>query len=243
MLVPVLALIAALVSCSPPGMARRPSTSGPASTLLLRETVWDFGTIERGDTVTTSIDIASAGADTLRLKLVPSCDCLWSTPESLVVAPGASASIQLAMVGTDVKEVETKTLFVDSNDPVHPRVALAATGTVTQGRRPHLVVIPDPAPLERAGGATSGDSRTRAGQAQPATAELKLENRGREDLVIEEIRCFGCTCDRTSAVLSSGDQVYLWIEGIPQWSGGRWIEIESNDPVYPLKRVSLVEMD
>ena len=40
--------------------------------------------------------------------------------------------------------------------------------------------------------------------------------------------------------LEAGGEARLEVETIPSWEDGRWLEIESNDPVSPLRKISLV---
>ena len=76
-----------------------------------------------------------------------------------------------------IKDKTTKTLYVDSNDEVNPRIAVKVTGKVIPGDGPHLVVRPDPLLLD---------------PENPGYPEARLEllNRGGRHLEIIEIRCF-----------------------------------------------------
>ncbi|MFZ1947270.1 MAG: DUF1573 domain-containing protein [bacterium] len=211
--------LATLIGCAPP---RPVPGQGPA--IKVDREVWDFGTIERGDTVRTSLAVANAGSDSLRLAASITCDCLTASWERTVLPPRGSTEIALAMVGYEIKDATSKTLFLDSNDQSRPRVAITATGRVVRGRRPHLVATPSPLPIEQWHG------------------ELRIENQGREDLVIADVRCFGCGSDWSRLVLPAGRDSILHVDAIPQWPDGRWIEIDSNDPVLPLRKISLVTM-
>lgn len=198
--------------------------NGPA--IQLDKEGWDFGTIERGETITMPLAVANVGVDPLLVALRTSCECFTVSRESLAVAPGQSESVLLTLQGPLVKDPTTKTLYVDSNDPATPRVTFVVKGAVKAGRRPHLAATPDPAPI------TPPEN----------TADILIENRGREGLTITQIRFFGCAGDWTEAVIAGGENSVLHVESIPGWSGQRWLEIDSNDPVWPLKKIVLVEM-
>ena len=59
-------------------------------------------------------------------------------------------------------------------------------------------------------------------------------------MVIYDIKGFGCTTDFRILNLNSGETVEIRLDLVEGWKGNRWIEIESNDAVYPLKRVSVM---
>lgn len=223
----VLTLVVMLATaCAPPP---GPRPDGPA--IRLDRTDWAFGTIERGETVTTALRISNAGTEPLAVALHTSCECFTVSADSLSVSPGAYELITLAIQGPAVKDPTVKSLFVDSNDRTVPRITLTAYGVVTPGRRPHLAATPDPAPI------TLPDSA-----ADYLAADILIENRGREDLVIAAVRYFGATGDWAQAVLEGGESSVLHVESLAGWSGQRWLEIDSNDPVLPLKKIVLVDM-
>ena len=43
-------------------------------------------------------------------------------------------------------------------------------------------------------------------------------------------------------MIAGGESSILHVESLPDWSGQRWLEIDSNDPIWPLKKIVLVEM-
>jgi hypothetical protein len=207
--------------------ARR-SRTGPS--FAIEAESWSFGTIERGETATGGVSIANVGSDTLRLSLYSTCDCLFAEPRETAVAPGEKRTIELSYVGDEIKTDLSKTVFMDSNDPERPRLAFKVTGTVTPGRAPHMVAMPDPLPLD---------------PSDPAypQAELKFENRGKETLEIGEVTCFGCINTWSQRTLPGGEEAVLEVILLPDWTENRWLEIESNDPVHPLKKITIVELD
>jgi hypothetical protein len=135
----------------------------------------------------------------------------------------------LSYTGETIKDRATKTVFIDSDDKVSPRLTVTATGHVLPGDLPHMVALPDPLLFDKS------DS------ADPLRT-LTVSNRGKQDLVIEEIRCFGCTNQWSQTTLPGGEDLELGIGLLPDWQGGRWIEIESNDPVWPMRKVVIVDL-
>ena len=205
-------------------------TAGPR--VRLERTAWNFGTIARGDTARSEIAVANEGSDSLRLTLHTACICLTARAVPAVVPPHQSGRIELAFAGETVSEATSKTLFIDSNDPAEPRVTIGVSGAVVEGQGPHLVVEPDPLWIER----------QRSDAAGPVS-ELTLMNVGARDLVIKDVRCLGCSTDWTRFTLAPGESAQLAIGVTLDWSGSRWVEIESNDPATPLKKISLVGID
>jgi hypothetical protein len=198
--------------------------------LILEMDKWEFGTLKRGETTTTEIGITNDGGDTLLITIYSTCDCLSAVAGAEMIPPGGSTSIRLSYMGDDVKARVTKTVFIDSNDPLRPRLALEVTGGVLEGDLPHLVAAPNPLPFEGA----SSDAET---------AMLELKNSGRQPLEIGAIRCYGCTIAWNALELVSGESVKVDIGLAAGWQGNRWIEIESDDPVTPLLKIAVIEMD
>jgi hypothetical protein len=202
--------------------------AGPS--IVLSAEAWTFGTLERGETTAGAISIASGGPDTLRASLYSTCDCLSVVPERVAIPPGEKRAVDLLYMGDEIKDMVTKTVFIDSNDPRNPRIAFKVTGTVTPGRAPHLVAIPDPLAL---------DPR----DPEYPQADLRIQNRGEEALDVLEITCFGCINTWSQKVLAGGEEAFLEVIPLPDWSDKKWLEIESNDPVQPIKRIAIVELD
>ena len=245
MLVIGCALLIAL-SCAPAKTVKR---TGPA--IALSAESWDFGTLKRGEKNAGEISVSNEGTDTLSVSLHPTCDCLEARMESDRLAPGESLPVYLTYLGDEIKDRTTKTLYVDSNDEVNSRIAVRVTGRVIKGDGPHLVVEPDPLLFDPE-------------DPEYPEAGLELLNRGGRPLEIIDIRCFGCEVgywEPTSLAApgkgsgnGSGstpeeqmisEPVYvmeLRVRKLGNWTGTRWIEIETSDPVNPVKKVSILEL-
>jgi hypothetical protein len=222
---PLFAVLISLPACAPP-MPQESRSPG----LSVETRVWDFGTLERGETKTESISLANRSRDTLQVTLHSTCDCLTATPSEITLPPGARATVRLDYMGDEIKAPVTKTVFIDPHDAGQPRIAFKVTGNVIPGTCPHLFAVPDPLLLDPA------DS------SYPA-ARLTITNRGTEPLRIEEITCFGCINAWSQGEVAQGEATVLDITPLDDWAGRRWIEILSNDPVQPLKRITIVEFE
>lgn len=213
------------VSCVP-GLRRHPE--GPS--IEVKPEAWRFPNTRRGETAETEIMVLNRGTDTLTIAIYSSCDCLSATAVSDTIPPGESTPVHVAYLAEGVAAYTAKTLFVDSNDPLRPRVAVGVAGTVLPSDLPYLVARPNPLPVQT------------QSQGEPATF-LTIKNYGEQDLHISDIRCYGCTGSWTARELVHSEEIHYPIELIPGWVGSRWIEIESNDPVTPLLKIAIVEMD
>lgn len=212
-------------SCAP-----RLNREGAGPSVEIESPVWEFGTIKRGETVTTEITVANSGTDTLSISLYSTCDCLIAETPAHRIAAGERTSVLLTYIGDEVRDRVTKTLYIDTNDTLNPRITIDVTGTILPGELPHMAVIPNPLPV---GISAAGES----------AASLTLTNRGKLPLVIAQIRCFGCVNDWTCGEVRAGEKLTLRIDLLPDWHDKRWLEIESNDPVSPLRKVSIIELE
>jgi hypothetical protein len=227
-LLPVTALIAVLV----PALACVPRTghrpAGPS--IAVTSQAWHFGSIKRGETVDTEIAVTNHGTDTLSISLYSTCDCLTAVAEHERITPGGTTSISLTYIGDEIKDRVTKTLYIDTNDTRNPRLTVEVTGSILPGDLPHMVVIPNPVAVEMSG-------------PEGPVASLTITNRGRLPLTISGIRCFGCINDWLEDELRAGEKTTLQIELLPDWQDKRWVEIESSDPVSPLRKVAIIELE
>ena len=218
------ALLILAVSCTPQNTQK---TQGPA--IVLDREVWEFGKLKRGEAVSTEIALKNTGTDSLHISLHSICDCLLGTAGAEAVGPGEKTSILLSYTGETIKDKATKTLFIDSDDQSNPRLAVTVTGEVLPGDLPHMVALPDPILFDK-------------NDPPDAYRMLTVANRGKEELLIKDIRCFGCLNGWSQTTLGGGEEAQVDIELAPDWSGGRWIEIESNDPVWPVRKVVIVDL-
>jgi hypothetical protein len=227
---PLALLIAA--SCSPRAKKQDPAqgASAEGAAVAVETTEWDFGSIRRGETVTRAVGLSNNGAAEVEVVARSTCTCLTAEPESQTLGPGESASLLLSFLGEDIKEKATKTIFVDAGGSEPARTRITVTGRVDPGDGPHLECIPSPLLFEKAGG-TYGP------------ALLRIANRGRAELQVTEIRCFGCEASLKVFNLGGGEEIEITVILLDGWTGNRWLEVVSNDPVQSTRKISLVVVD
>ncbi len=209
-----LVLVISLSSCAPRISQNKQVT--------LERDFWDFGILKRGEIAQTKVRLLNPTSTNFGFSLYSTCDCLSATAESDSLPAGGCVEISLSYIGDEIKEKVTKTLYIDLFNGFSQRLVLTVTGRIVPSDKPHLAVTPNPVLIE------SGDG----------SAYLQVSNRGLEELVIYDIKGFGCTTDYRSLSLNSGETIEIRLNLVEGWKGNRWIEIESNDPVYPLKKIS-----
>ena len=203
-------------------------TGPPGKELWLEPNTWDFGTVERGEIAKGKVMLHNDTNQTFTISLYSTCDCLRASADEDLIRPHSSLAIDLSYLGDVVKARVSKTVFIEVRNRDSTQLRLNVTGTIVPGKKPHLVAVPNPLAIE---------SSAQTG------ASLEISNRGKEELIIEEIRCFGCTLSATHLRLAEGEKARVEIDMLPQWQGRRWVEIESNDPVTPVRKVAIVELE
>jgi hypothetical protein len=108
-----------------PPMTSKDSLNAPR--ISFPKMVYDFGTINQGEVITTDYE----GKTELKiLKTKTSCGCAASEPEKKVLKPGEKSRIKVTYNSAGKSGKETKTITVITNDPVNTSVVLNITGHV-----------------------------------------------------------------------------------------------------------------
>ena len=125
-----------------------PGEDSWAPDIRIPETIWDFGSIARGQTVTHSFDVLNRGTAQLTISRVRStCACLKAEIWLQTLAPGQSTAIRATFNEDRRLGKTTKTIYVDTNDPDEPRIALRVTGVVlaeSEGNQDSTSVVAAP---------------------------------------------------------------------------------------------------
>ena len=87
-----------------------------ATDLGLSPGLWDFGTVERGETATGTLRAANNGTAAMRVTLTPACGCLRVDPPSIDLPPGSSGSFKLFFDSADDLGKVSKAYIVGSGD-------------------------------------------------------------------------------------------------------------------------------
>jgi cytochrome c biogenesis protein CcdA len=79
--------------------------------------IWKFGMVDQGTVVRTEVRATNLSGKALRLGFVATCDCLTVSPDSALLAPGASASFALSFDTTDYSGITTRGFIVNGDAP------------------------------------------------------------------------------------------------------------------------------
>jgi len=106
------------------------ASSGPAINFL--ENFWDFGEITSDELPTHIFKFENLGDEVLIIKNIKisceSCtDAIISTKE---LNPGEVGELKITVNSMDMIGRFTKRIYVESNDPVHPRVTITISGFI-----------------------------------------------------------------------------------------------------------------
>ena len=98
------------------------------------EPVYDFGEILEGLAVVHTFVLQNAGDESLTIDDIQvSCGCTTTSLAKSTLAPGESVDLEVTFDTAGFSGKMAKKIYVESNDPATPKLALQLTGTV---RRP-----------------------------------------------------------------------------------------------------------
>ena len=93
----------------------------------------DFGTMQRGTTLSHDFIFTNAGTAPLRLEVGrTSCKCTLGDVEERPLEPGESTDVRLEWVAKNPPGTFRQTAMVKTNDPRRPRVELTVEGLITE---------------------------------------------------------------------------------------------------------------
>ena len=118
-----------------------------AQTLQLTPNAYDFGTVEGGKPVNTTLELANTGTNTLVIsKISPSCGCTTVGNWEHNLAPGEKQTVNIHFDSTQYNGHVDKLVTIESNDPQHRFTYFKLTGKVHQAmtfQPPYLLLHPD----------------------------------------------------------------------------------------------------
>jgi len=102
-----------------------------APRIQMQEVTFDFGEVYQLEEVTHEFAFANTGKSTLTIgAITASCGCAVVTPSKKDFAPGEQGTIKVVFNAARYRDRVSKHIYVDTNDPVTPRVILTMTGVV-----------------------------------------------------------------------------------------------------------------
>lgn len=122
------------------------ASSGPSIYFL--EDSWDFGEITPDELPTHIFIFENIGDEVLIIKEAKvSCEsCIDTLISTKELNPGDSAELKITVNSLDMIGRFTKRIYVESNDPVNPRVVIIVSGFIKEKNEPTAKVQPNPQP-------------------------------------------------------------------------------------------------
>ncbi len=106
-----------------------PSEEAPR--IQMQEVTFDFGEVYQLEEVTHEFAFTNAGTGVLTIGAITAfCGCAAVTPSKKDFAPGEQGTIKVVFNALRYRDRVSKHIYVDTNDPVTPRVILTMTGVV-----------------------------------------------------------------------------------------------------------------
>jgi len=213
------------------------SAAEPAArpVMTLSSETWDFGTLQQGQTASTTIEVRNEGQAELEIKYVRSscAACVGNIAGNRLVPPGQAGKVVISFYSKDLSGRQDKIVYIHGSDPDHPYRTVRITGSVVANTGPQIRV----------------ESETiDAGLVTPGSAPsytLNVANRGKAPLVIKQV-------DASQAVkivhapdgpIAPGAEQALELaldtsklKGLIQ----EYVALQTNDPVTPVKTVLVV---
>jgi len=110
--------------------APTPSASGGAR-IAFDRTTYDFGAVMSGDAAQYGFVFHNTGNEKLIIgKVTTGCGCTAALVTDKEIPPGGQGLVKATFNSRGYKGKVHKTVYVETNDPTHPRVTLALSGEV-----------------------------------------------------------------------------------------------------------------
>ncbi|WP_303721726.1 DUF1573 domain-containing protein [Malonomonas rubra] len=176
------------------------SLAWAAPQLVIEKSDYNFGDLMQGEKVEYVFRFRNAGDEVLQVSNVrTSCGCTAALLSATRIAPGDMGELRTTFDSGRFKGTIHKTITMETNDPLHPRVSFGLTGNV----KVELLSEPD----RISWGQVKAD--------EPLIAKVILKNLGKNS-----INLLGTSATTTSlsgtlsgSVLMPGKEVELKIEG------------------------------
>jgi hypothetical protein len=122
-------LLLLVLSCL--ASAQSGNTEESSARIQFSETSFDFGSMYQNEEVTHLFTFRNVGNSVLKIeKVKSSCGCTAALPEKKELPPGGETTVKVTFRSGTMRDRVVKHVYVDSNDPVEPRVTLTIEGVV-----------------------------------------------------------------------------------------------------------------
>jgi len=149
--------------------------SGPAPRAVIVDGIYDFGSMEVGQTLRHTFTIRNDGKGLLKLKYDRStCKCTMAELKKNELAPGESTTAELEWVGKVLDPNFSHAAYLKTNDPKNEEIALTVAGRVDSSYN-----------ITPAGVWYLGEMN----RGEPTEFSGKISSRVREDFNLKEVVC------------------------------------------------------
>ena len=122
---------ALLLAAAPMGLAVAAPADEPSARIEFTETTFDFGAMYQNEEVTHLFTFRNVGSAPLKIgKVKSSCGCTAAMPEKRELPPGGQTNLKVTFRSGSMRDRIVKHIYIDSNDPVEPRITLTIRGEV-----------------------------------------------------------------------------------------------------------------
>ncbi len=102
-----------------------------APVVVFDQKVYDFGTLNQGETTSNRFSFRNEGkTDLIIRKVKTSCGCTAVAPDDKIIKPGQESKIDVTFRSAGKKGKQNQTVTIITNDPKTPQINLKVTGTV-----------------------------------------------------------------------------------------------------------------
>lgn len=205
-----------------------PAEKGPV--IKFKEEKWNFGQTEQGKILTHVFKFTNAGDAPLKVRKVhTSCGCAAALVSKKEIAPGANGEIKVTFNTRGYGGNISKFVYVESNDPKHPRRQLLISAAIDIPPQPKIQ-------LDR----YSVDLGLFL-ESEPMETDVKIMNSGELELQVElahKAAEFFIGSKRASSplLIPAGKDITLGIKVTPRKKSGlirEYVLLKTNDPMRP----------
>jgi hypothetical protein len=114
-------------------------SAGPGSSIKFKEEKWDFGRTKQGKSLVHVFKFTNAGTDTLKIgRVTSSCGCTAALVSKDSLKPGEEGELKVTFNTTGYEGDLTKYIYLETNDPDHPRKQIAISASIDVPPRPKV---------------------------------------------------------------------------------------------------------
>lgn len=102
----------------------------PCQSIVLDKQLLDFGSVKEGEIPSLELTLENNSDSTLKIGARPSCDCVTADPMRMDLGKHQKEKITIKVDTKGYNGVFDENVFIQSNDPIHPYIAVALKGNV-----------------------------------------------------------------------------------------------------------------